>query len=56
MDEDKVLTKMQETLALLKAMRNDERSEQNRRLAIVITEQEKVLAYYFTFVNMSPGG
>jgi hypothetical protein len=47
---EEVLDKMLETLAALVKLKPEERSEQARRIQITITEYEKMIAYYKTFV------
>ncbi len=50
LDDQSVLWQLQTTLSELRSARPDERSEKSRRYAITITEMEKVLAYFKTFV------
>jgi hypothetical protein len=49
MQPDLILQTMLYTLELLRNAKTEERSEYNRRLAILVTEMEKVYAYYVTF-------
>ena len=44
------LDRMQEILKLLRAAKPEDRSEESRRYAVTITEFEKVVAYFKTFV------
>lgn len=41
---------LRDTLAVLKKHKPDDRSELDRRYAVTITELEKTLAYFYTFV------
>ncbi|MCB0104376.1 MAG: hypothetical protein KDE53_00645 [Caldilineaceae bacterium] len=41
-----------ETYRKLKAAKPDERSEKARRYAIVITEYEKMMSYYYTMIGV----
>ncbi len=59
MDPDErlhVQDKLYEALEMLRAAKGDKRSEYARRLAITITELEKVYAYYFMYVVTAPEG
>jgi len=49
--EGKTLDILKAALAQLQAAKPNDRSEIDRRYAVAITEQEKVIAYYDTFVN-----
>lgn len=49
-ESDMIAEKMGELLELLRAEKGAERSERARRLAVTITEMEKVYAYYVQFV------
>jgi hypothetical protein len=49
--ENPIRTAMAHTLALLRAAKGEERSEMARRLAITITEMEKVYAYYIVYIE-----
>lgn len=50
-DEDqKVLGLLQSTLKILRDHKPSERSETARRYAVTITEMEKVVAYFKTYV------
>lgn len=51
MDENKVVTKFNELKELLQSMKSDKRSENDRYIAIVITELEKAYAIFVTFVQ-----
>ena len=49
--EDTVsLEALKAALELLKAGKPNDRSEKDRRYAVAITELEKTLAYFYTFV------
>lgn len=48
--ERAVLDHLEDALRRLRDSRPDERSEKARRVAVAITEMEKVVAYYKTFV------
>lgn len=50
MGELTALDKLEEALAELRKEKPEERSEQARRYAVAITELEKVIAYFVTFV------
>lgn len=54
-EKDKVLLHLHETLAALYELKPEERSESARRIQIVITEYEKLLAYYFFWVIQGGG-
>lgn len=43
--------KLLDALEALKQEKPDERSEEARRYAVTITELEKVIAYYWTFIQ-----
>ncbi len=47
--------KLIDALEALRHAKPEERNETARRLAVTITEMEKVLAYYTTFVVNDPG-
>jgi hypothetical protein len=47
---DAITAVMSQVLAMLHAEKGTERSERARRLAVTITEMEKVYAYYTHFV------
>lgn len=49
MDEE-VYIQLQETLAAMRIAKPNERSEKARRYAVAITEMEKVVAYFQTWV------
>jgi len=46
-----VMSKLQEALETLRSAKPDDRSEIARRYAVTITEMEKVIAYYATFIK-----
>lgn len=46
-----VLIQFGELLTMLKDLKSDQRTEQDRYIAIVITETEKALAMFNTFVH-----
>jgi len=46
-----VMSKLQEALETLRSAKPDDRSEIARRYAVTITEMEKVIAYYATFIE-----
>jgi hypothetical protein len=48
--EREVLNQLEEALRRLRDSKPEERSEKARRVAVTITEMEKVIAYYKTFV------
>ncbi len=48
--EKAVMDALEEALRRLRDSRPEERSEKARRVAVAITEMEKVYAYYMTFV------
>jgi len=50
-EAEKVLRQMQETLESLRKLKPEDRSELARRIQITITECEKVIAYYMTYVR-----
>jgi hypothetical protein len=50
MPEDLILESMQRVLAMLRNAKGQQPSERTRRLAVTITEMEKVVAYYLTYV------
>lgn len=50
MSRYKVLTKLENTLDALRKIKPEDRSEDARRIQIVITEYEKLLAYYLVHV------
>ena len=50
MQDKIILATIRELLDLMRAAKPDERSERARRIAIAITELEKVLAYWLAFV------
>jgi len=43
--------KLLDTLEALRKEKPEERSEEARRYAVAITELEKVVAYYWTFIE-----
>lgn len=47
--------KLIDALEALMTGKPDERNETARRFAVTITEMEKVLAYYITFIVNDPG-
>lgn len=47
---------LRDTLAILKKHKPDDRSELDRRYAVTITELEKTLAYFYTFVVSNEPG
>lgn len=49
-EAEQVLKDMQEVLEALRAIKPEDRSEQARRIQVTITEYEKVIAYYMTYV------
>lgn len=49
--DDMVLGKLEEALNALKRYKPEERSEEARRYAVTITEMEKVIAYYKTYIS-----
>lgn len=49
--KEKTLALLKAALAQLQAAKPNDRSEVDRRYAVTITEQEKVIAYYDTFIN-----
>ena len=49
-EAEEALHKMQETFESLRKIKPEERSEQARRIQVTITEYEKVIAYYMTYV------
>jgi hypothetical protein len=48
--EREVLNQLEDALRRLRDSKPEERSEKARRVAVTITEMEKVIAYYKTFV------
>ena len=50
MNQEEVFQKMKDTLEALRALKPEDRSEKARRIQITITEYEKMIAYYKTFV------
>ena len=50
MDSDPVATALQNALAVLREQKPNDKSEIDRRYAVTITEMEKVIAYYTTFI------
>ncbi len=50
MQDKIVLAGIRQLLDLMRSMKPEERSERSRRIAIAITELEKVLAYWLVFV------
>ena len=50
MDTPNALDKLEEALDALRAEKPQERGEDARRYAVAITELEKVIAYFVTFV------
>lgn len=48
--DDVTLDDLIDTYRLLKARKPNDRSERDRRWAVTITEYEKVVAYFKTFV------
>ena len=46
-----VMSKLQEALETLRSAKPDDHSEIARRYAVTITEMEKVIAYYATFIK-----
>ena len=51
MDEYRFLERINDLLEDLKVYKPNDRSEKDRRVAITITELEKVYAYFKTFVE-----
>lgn len=49
-NDGKVLFKLQEVIALMRAHKPEERNEKARRYAVSVTEMEKVIAYFKTYV------
>jgi hypothetical protein len=49
-EAEEVLHKMQEALEALRKIKPEDRSEQARRIQVTITEYEKMIAYYMTYV------
>lgn len=49
-DREGVLISLESTLRMLKRNRPNDRSEVDRRYAIVITDFEKVIAYFKTYI------
>jgi hypothetical protein len=50
MDNNPALTALKEALAELREQKPKEQGEEARRYAVTITELEKVIAYFYTFV------
>ena len=50
MKQETLIDEMVELLQKLRASKPEDRSEKARRIAVTITEFEKVLAYYRAFV------
>ncbi len=50
MSKEEVQKKLEEALEALRMTKPEERSEESRRYAVTITELEKVLGYFHTFV------
>lgn len=50
MQDQALIDQMIELLQKLRASKPDDRSEKARRIAVTITEYEKMLAYYHAFV------
>lgn len=55
MDDSGMLITLRATLSELKELKPDKRSERSRSYAIVITEMEKVYAYFKVFVMDAKG-
>lgn len=53
MDENEILKRYNDLIDALKAEKPKDKSEKDRHYAIAITELEKALAYYFTFVTLA---
>jgi hypothetical protein len=51
-----ILDKIDELIALIKFMKIGDRSPDDRRFAITITELEKVRAYIFTYLENDNNG
>lgn len=49
--EHDVIEKLQDALNALRKAKPDDRSEVARRYAVTITEMEKVIAYYSTYIE-----
>ena len=49
-EAEQVLQQMRDTLEALRALKPNDRSEKDRRIAVTITELEKVIAYYNCYV------
>lgn len=50
MSKEQAVQKLEEALDALRQAKPEDRSEEARRYAVTITELEKVLAYFNTFV------
>jgi hypothetical protein len=50
MDNDPVLTALRDALNEVREHKPNDKSEEDRRFAVTITEMEKVIAYYLTYV------
>ena len=48
--EEETYILLQETLAAMRVAKPEERSEKARRYAVAITEMEKVVAYFQTWI------
>lgn len=51
--EQKALDLLNQAMGALRKAKPEERSEKARRFAVVITELEKVIAYYQTFIPIN---
>ena len=51
MDGDPVMTALENALTVLREQKPNDKSEKDRRYAVTITEMEKVIAYYATFIS-----